>query len=1784
MKRIFSIFLVIVMLVLSLQTDIIYTNVKAATGSIDIWDGLTSAMGIGKFTKGAGTQENPYIIQNADQLYRMVYDFGTIEGKLDGTQAYYKLSCDIYLNDITNYDSWGKLGFDMSTLNNWTQYQDVFCHRTFYGNFDGEGHTIYGLYAYGYRTAAFFPNVGHGAVVKNINFKKSYTVNTSGEDANDQENDGETVGQKVWYAGTFGSAGVIFSNAMSAGDSDHNTVDFTINNCSVTDAYVEAKYFTSSFVSVANSCQPYISDCMTANVVLNSTSTTQGVVGAIINMPYGSTNPTANIENVLAVGYPIYGVGRDEMWSGKKQPSLAHTYTFKNVYSTVSNKFTFKHSSYGNLSYTDSEITVVDASKIIGAEAEKTLPGLDWAYVWNAVDGGYPYPRREYIVPSGKDYYLNGGPKYATDMWNGTVAFHFAAGDGSFEDPYLIANCEEFYRMVIMPENDKYYKIARGVTDLYFNDIEGKSYSSLMSSFSSSWFFSGMKYEYDENLCFNGSFDGNGVIIHGVRNSVKNYAGLFAQVGNATLRNFTVTYSYFKTSNSSAKGASAVIGNIKENSVVSIKNVAVIDCTVAGKTNAAGFIGNAETTSDIYIGNSIVSSVNVTSSSKPAYQSAFLANGTDVSITIQNSISLGIYPSSVAEVSYSAKHLGVYTDTSAPSTVVADATKNINIVEQNALIGETAKSTCKEFNWNYSWHTTDNIPLPRNQQNDNGIVGECWSGEIAISFAGGKGTKADPYQINTPEMLARMLIYGNAGEYYKLTADIKINDTAKTDWENSAFEWYTSSDVSAFEGSFDGNGYTVCGLYGNADTQNEYAALIPVLGTESKIRRVKIDNSYLVGVSKSYLGGIAGVLQDNAAVVSVIDACLVGNNVIFDGEANVGGIIANIGFSRAIVENCAFRGNITTSGNKYGICENVVGKLEVYECISKGAVPFDLIDSIVARNVYTDHSISKNGVIVIETDKMIGIAARNYMSGLNLNLYWRLSTTNTPEPTGNIKTYNGVKGEVWSGKIASSFAKGSGTSNNPYIIETGEQLALLITNAGSYANKYFKLGCDIYLNDVNGELWQSKFGAQNWINSHEAEYFRCNLDGDGYVVYGMHYNFKSTLKNSYMGLIPCFGGSSEVKNLGISQAYIKATLEDNSVYAGGIFGMGNAFYDFYGNKLGVDATEGDEFLIPGQTTPTKLPSITNCFVDHTCSFEATSVAGIGCPGGAAVVVRDCYVTASLKGKTESSEGIILGANWANCSRIYNCVAFPQTDNKIVSGNQQWIDSAASRCMHIENAYYYGSKHIFEAIRIKRPQWRIDEAAKENMTNLDWENVWRVEQNGTPVLRIFDKEGRGAELFSDKDYIIPQVTISFDTGVDGFEIEPLVGKIYEPIDLPIPKRQGYKFVAWHGYEDLTCVYDYDYFIARDITLYAEWQQVSVVQNFEKYPYTDWDCDKSVWRYNTPDNLVEYTADFVHDGEKSMQLMSSYGDAATLLVNYRNTLTAGQRYTLSLWVFSRAAQPQLAVAHKVYPDYLAEDKFIEPLNEKDITLGEWTQYTYTFTAQTPWIAIKILNGDGIYIDDIVVDLEGDMILQAETSNDVIEAEFYSSLLEKASITDGATNVGQFAFAYSDFITDIFIDDGVKLIDEYAFYGCKRLTDVWYGGSESDLEKLIVLDNNSPLLDAKWHFNSCQIKTEHQYDNDCDSNCNYCEYERIPNEHVYDDSDDIDCNVCGEIRIIAVMGDINNDGKINNKDLGILMQYLNGWEISVNDLSADINRDGKVNNKDYGLLMQYVNGWEI
>ena len=92
-----------------------------------------------------------------------------------------------------------------------------------------------------------------------------------------------------------------------------------------------------------------------------------------------------------------------------------------------------------------------------------------------------------------------------------------------------------------------------------------------------------------------------------------------------------------------------------------------------------------------------------------------------------------------------------------------------------------------------------------------------------------------------------------------------------------------------------------------------------------------------------------------------------------------------------------------------------------------------------------------------------------------------------------------------------------------------------------------------------------------------------------------------------------------------------------------------------------------------------------------------------------------------------------------------------------------------------------------------------------------------------------------------------------------------------------------------------------------------------------------------------------------------------------------------------------------------------------------------------------------------------------------------------------------------------------------------------------------------------------------------------CDVCGKEFEESPHTYTDDSDTDCDECGYQRQIALRGDADGNGKVNNRDLGLLQLYLNDDDLSDKpfDLAAvDLDGNGKINNRDLGLLQKLLN----
>lgn len=261
------------------------------------------------------------------------------------------------------------------------------------------------------------------------------------------------------------------------------------------------------------------------------------------------------------------------------------------------------------------------------------------------------------------------------------------------------------------------------------------------------------------------------------------------------------------------------------------------------------------------------------------------------------------------------------------------------------------------------------------------------------AYAGGSGTAADPWLIETPDQLARMIGYDvltkytgdskndSSGKYYKLMSDIYLNDVSAEDWYlgDNLNAWY-STNKSRFNGCFDGNGYTVYGLW--FDENATHSALIPVFDAYSQpevyIKNVTVSHSYITSTNDA---GVFTSLAYNS------------------GKNNQG----------MVFENCHATDTVTISGSYTGIIIGFAATsvyARVYNCTSFAKSPsgscvtysvngltgnythkFDVSNSVFYASKLSGSSkntgVVSNTVHVTDMAKLSGETAKETLAGVS---------------------------------------------------------------------------------------------------------------------------------------------------------------------------------------------------------------------------------------------------------------------------------------------------------------------------------------------------------------------------------------------------------------------------------------------------------------------------------------------------------------------------------------------------------------------------------------------------------------------------------------------------------------------------------------------------------------------------------------------------------------------------------------------------------------------------------
>ena len=594
-----------------------------------------------------------------------------------------------------------------------------------------------------------------------------------------------------------------------------------------------------------------------------------------------------------------------------------------------------------------------------------------------------------------------------------------------------------------------------------------------------------------------------------------------------------------------------------------------------------------------------------------------------------------------------------------------------------------------------------------------------WDGTVATEFAGGDGSQGSPYLISNAAQLARCVTLGKdetENKYFKLTNDIVIN----SDLKNSPTSWYRTvynspADDRIFNGTFDGNGFTVSGLYNNQGVGiGGTVGLFPCITEKTRIKNLGIINSELH--SGYYAGAVVGSLKSNKVTWKVngysdtypsIVNCFVGEDVTVQAPY-AGGFIGvaycSSGEANVSIHNCAFYG--TLEGTQYsGFEAGDYWNLWLYvtNTFSTQSLNAAKKGRCKITNVYTTTApvTTGGGTTVQVTDaEAFGEAAKTNMPGLDFNTVWQTNEDDYP----SLRAFSADAPSIWDKTVNKSF-NGAGTEESPYLIETAAQLAGLVTSGkAATTGKYYRMTRDM---DVSAGQWFISNG------DGETNVFNGTFDGAGHIISGINISTGNGTWGWGSGLFPAISNNAHIKNVGIKN--MNMDLWGNAVSNGAIFGFATLT-----NKY--DPVDGDQ--------STQYPTIEYCFIDETTKLiKAGYTGGIGgsVDGSGFLRISNCFFTGSINNGNGRCAVIgNINGSMAFVHNFYSTTRFSvtgQSNNKIKYFNS-----------------YTTSDELGTVVPGKKlsAEQMTGQAARANMEGFDFDSVWQINPNGKPTLRVFNK--------------------------------------------------------------------------------------------------------------------------------------------------------------------------------------------------------------------------------------------------------------------------------------------------------------------------------------------------------------------------------------------------------------------------------------------------------------
>ena len=349
-----------------------------------------------------------------------------------------------------------------------------------------------------------------------------------------------------------------------------------------------------------------------------------------------------------------------------------------------------------------------------------------------------------------------------------------------------------------------------------------------------------------------------------------------------------------------------------------------------------------------------------------------------------------------------------------------------------------------------------------------------WNGSYDIDWY---DTSKTEFEINTAEQLAglaKIVNGGNdmTGKTITLTNNILLNDISDYDkWSgpndlgeiySPANNWTSIGDgkdsKNGFNGTFDGNGFSIIGLYYYC-TEDENVGLFGSCKDNAKIKNVKLEKLFIYDedTNNNWSTSVGGVVGYNYG--GIVQNCYVNGNITSCKATYLGGVVGVNDKSSCIIDSCCFEGYLTDNNSTKigGICGRNAGVIR-YCYNNSDLLGYDYTGGISSYNSGEIYECRNDGDISSDHGYIGGIVSNNDGTIDSCYNKGNISLLNT--------TYNeagGITGTVTGGILSNSYSIGVVSSNSSMSDIGG------VVGRGSKAyitNCYYKLD-PIYKGDGN---------------------------------------------------------------------------------------------------------------------------------------------------------------------------------------------------------------------------------------------------------------------------------------------------------------------------------------------------------------------------------------------------------------------------------------------------------------------------------------------------------------------------------------------------------------------------------------------------------------------------------------------------------------------------------------------------------------------------------------------